>query len=209
MDMRRYKDFLSKRYPKLNIDTISTERTNAQNISQKIISFNANNKSRNSFILSKNNSNSKETNNDGKKTDRERFPKIKHIININQKFTKDLIAEMEKFKSKKNFKYKQTINLQRLNDYIIYEETKKKMSKNKIFGIKNSIDFTIPLTYRRLDNHCKKEDLISCKYDNKINLNDILIHQNSTMRKSMTQNKCKNYYLKKNIRLKKVLFMDI
>ena len=68
---------------------------------------------------------------------------------------------------------------------------------------KNSISFRLPLQYRRMGNHGKKEDLIPLNNQPKINLEDILILHNTNLRTSMTQNKVKNYFLKNNIRFKK------
>ncbi len=134
------------------------------------------------------------------------FDNSKNIININNKLINDLNAQInslnEKKKAKK-FNYKQTVNLQKLNDYIIYEYTKNKMEFNKEHNKKNSISFRLPLQYRRMGNHGKKEDLIPLNNQPKINLEDILILHNTNLRTSMTQNKVKNYFLKNNIRFKK------
>ena len=136
------------------------------------------------------------------------YPKnnIKNIININNKLINDLNAQInslnEKKKAKK-FNYKQTVNLQKLNDYIIYEYTKNKMEFNKENNKKNTVSFRMPLLYRRMGNHGKKEDLIPLNNKPKINLEDILILHNTNLRNSMTKNKVKNFYLKNNIRYKK------
>ena len=127
-----------------------------------------------------------------------------HYININKKLTNDLnyqINTMNKKILNNLFSYKQTINLQEMNDYLIYEKTKKSIAEHKMKGEKSSIDFKIPIVYRRLANHYKKEDLIPIKMKPKINLEDILYMHNSIFRKSMSQNKCKNYYLKHNLKL--------
>ena len=136
------------------------------------------------------------------------YPKdnLKNIININNKLINDLNAQInnlnEKKKAKK-FNYKQTVNLQKLNDYIIYEYTKNKMEFNKENNKKNTVSFRMPLQYRRMGNHGKKEDLIPLNNKPKINLEDILILHNTNLRKSMTKNKVQNFYLKNNIRYKK------
>ena len=127
-----------------------------------------------------------------------------HIISINSKLISDLNNQLINFHYKmfSNFhNYKQTINLQQLNDYMIYESTKMKMENNKNAGKKSSIDFRIPLIYRRIGNHYKKEDLIPIKNKPKINLEEILILHNSILRKNMNANKTQNFYLKKNIKL--------
>ena len=128
------------------------------------------------------------------------------IISINKKLINDLNHQISATNKKifgNDFIYKQTINLQELNDYIIYEQSKKNITTNKNKGMKNTFDFRMPLVYRRIANHFKKEDLIPMKIRPKINLEDILINHNSIFRKSMTQNRCKNYYLKKSIKLLK------
>ena len=130
----------------------------------------------------------------------------KNFININNKLINDLNAQINSLNEKKQskkFNYKQTVNLQKLNDYIIYEYTKNKMEFNKENKKKNSISFRLPLQYRRMGNHGKKEDLIPINNKPKINLEDILIMHNSNLRTSMTKNKVQNYYLKNNIRYKK------
>ena len=137
------------------------------------------------------------------------FPKIKKnksqsVVSINKRLINDLNYQIKTDNRRifgNYFLYKQTINLQELNDYIIYEQTKKNIENNKNKGKKNSVDFRIPLIYRRLANHYKREDLIPMKIRPKINLEDILIMHNSIFRKAMTQNRCQNYYLKKNIKL--------
>ena len=137
------------------------------------------------------------------------FPKIikrnsQKIVNINKRLINDLNYQIKNTNKKifeNTFIYKQTINLQELNDYIIYEQTKKNIINNKNKGIKNSVDFRIPLVYRRLANHCKREDLIPMKIRPRINLDDILINHNSIFRKSMSQNRCQKYYLKNSVKL--------
>ena len=137
------------------------------------------------------------------------FPKInkcnsQKIISINKKLINDLNYQIKNTNKKifgNNFMYKQTINLMELNDYIIYEQTKRNILINKNKGVKNSVDFRIPLIYRRIANHYKKEDLIPMKNRPKINLEDILINHNSIFRKSMSQNRCQKYYLKNSIKL--------
>ena len=87
-----------------------------------------------------------------------------HYININKKLTNDLnyqINTMNKKILNNLFSYKQTINLQEMNDYLIYEKTKKSIAEHKMKGEKSSIDFKIPIVYRRLANHYKKEDFTS------------------------------------------------
>ena len=137
------------------------------------------------------------------------LPKIsknvsQRFISINRKLINDLNHQINEWNKKvfgNSFNYKQTINLQELNDYVIYEQTKKNVENNKKKGIKNSVDFRIPLVYRRIANHFKKEDLIPMKIKPKINLEDILIQHNSILRKTMSKNNCRKYYLKKNIKL--------
>ena len=137
------------------------------------------------------------------------FPKINKnnslkVISINKKLINDLNYQINRTNKRifgNEFIYKQTINLQELNDYIIYEHTKKSILSNKNKGIKNSIDFRIPLIYRRIANHYKKEDLVPMKNKPRVNLEDILINHNSIFRKSMSQNNCKKYYLKNSLKL--------
>ena len=137
------------------------------------------------------------------------FPKIiksnsQKVISINKRLINDLNYQINNTNKKifgNNFVYKQTINLQELNDYIIYERTKKNIQMNKNKGIKNAVDFRIPLVYRRIANHYKKEDLIPMKIRPRVNLEDILINHNSIFRKSMSQNSCKQYYLKNSVKL--------
>ena len=127
-----------------------------------------------------------------------------HIISLNKKLTNDLNYQINSTNKKifgNVFSYKQTINLQEINDYLIYEKTKKNIAEHKKKGEKSTIDFTIPIAYRRINNHFKKEDLIPIKMKPKINLEDVLYMHNSIFRKSMTQNKCKNYYLKNSLKL--------
>ena len=130
----------------------------------------------------------------------------KNIININNKLINDLneqINILNEKKRKNNFNYRQTVNLQKLNDYIIYEYTKNKIEYNKMKHKKTTTSFRLPLQFRRMGNHGKKEDLIPINNAPKINLEDILILHNSNTRSAMTQNKVKNYYLKNNVRYKK------
>ena len=137
------------------------------------------------------------------------FPKIiknnsQKILSINKKLINDLNYQINRTNKKifgNEFIYKQTINLQELNDYIIFERTKKNMQINKNKGLKNTIDFRMPLIYRRIANHYKKEDLIPMKIQPRVNLEDILINHNSIFRKSISQNSCKQYYLKNNIKV--------
>ena len=130
----------------------------------------------------------------------------KNIININNKLISDLNEQInilnEKKRAKKFF-YKQTVNLQKLNDYIIYEYTKNKMEFNKMNHKKNTTSFRLPIQYRRMGNHGKKEDLIPISNLPKINLEDILILHNSNARNTMSKNKVHNYYLKNNVKYKK------
>jgi hypothetical protein len=130
----------------------------------------------------------------------------KNIIIINNKLINDLNTQIntlnEKKKSKK-INYKQTVNLQKLNDYIIYEYTKNKIEFNKEKNIKSPMNFRMPLVYRRMGNHGKKEDLIPINNQPKINLEDILILHNSNLRTSMTKNKVKSYFFKNSVRYKK------
>ena len=130
----------------------------------------------------------------------------KNIININNKLISDLneqINILNEKKRAKRFNYKQTVNLQKLNDYIIYEYTKNKMEFNKMNNKKTTTSFRLPLQYRRMGNHGKKEDLIPINNLPKINLEDILILHNSNTRNSMSKHKVQNYYLKNNVRYKK------
>ena len=130
----------------------------------------------------------------------------KNIININNKLISDLNEQInilnEKKRAKKFF-YKQTVNLKKLNDYIIYEYTKNKMEFNKMNHKKNTTSFRLPIQYRRMGNHGKKEDLIPISNLPKINLEDILILHNSNARNTMSKNKVHNYYLKNNVKYKK------
>lgn len=130
----------------------------------------------------------------------------KNIININNRLIGDLneqIKFLNKQKKVKKFNYKQTVNLQKLNDYIIYEYTKNKMEYNKMNNKKTTTSFRIPLQYRRMGNHSKKEDLIPINNLPKINLEEILILHNSNTRNSMSKHKVQNYYLKNNIKYRK------
>ena len=141
------------------------------------------------------------------------FPIIKvnkseKIISINKRLIHDLNYQINRQTRKvfgNDFKYKQTINLQELNDYYIYEQTKKDIEKNKSIGKKNSVDFRTPLIYRRIANHYKKEDLVPMKIRPKINLEEVLVMHNSIFRKAMMENKCQNYYLKNNVKLRNIL----
>ena len=130
----------------------------------------------------------------------------KNIININNKLINDLneqINILNEKKKQKKFNYKQTVNLQKLNDYIIYEYTKNKIEFNKMNNKKNTTSFRLPIQYRRMGNHGKKEDLIPISILPKINLEDILILHNSNARNTMSKNKVHNYYLKNNVKYKK------
>ena len=69
--------------------------------------------------------------------------------------------------------------MQKLNDYIIYEYTKNKMQISKENNKKPSTSFLLPLPYRRMGNHGKKEDLIPINNKPKVNLEDILILHNN------------------------------
>ena len=127
-----------------------------------------------------------------------------HFVNINKKLTNDLNYQINSTNKKffgNVFSYKQTINLQEINDYLIYEKTKKSIAEHQKIGKKNTIDFRIPIAYRRLDNHYKKEDLIPIKMKPKINLEDILYMHNSVLRKSVSQNNCRKYYLKNSMKI--------
>ena len=137
------------------------------------------------------------------------FPKIikdnsQKVLSINKKLINDLNYQIN-YTNKKifgnDFIYKQTINLQELNDYIIFEHTKKKMQIKRSKGLKNTIDFRMPLIFRRIANHYKKEDLIPMKNKARINLEDILINHNSIFRKAISQNSCRQYYLKNSIKI--------
>jgi hypothetical protein len=130
----------------------------------------------------------------------------KNIVNINNKLISDLneqINILNERKRAKKFSYKQTVNLQKLNDYIIYEYTKNKMEFNKMNHKKNTTSFRLPIQYRRMGNNGKKEDLIPISILPKINLEDILILHNSNARNTVSKNKVHNYYLKNNIKYKK------
>ena len=79
-----------------------------------------------------------------------------HFVNINKKLTNDLNYQINSTNKKffgNVFTYKQTINLQEINDYLIYEKTQKSIAEHQKIGKKNTIDFRIPIAYRRLDNH--------------------------------------------------------
>ena len=126
------------------------------------------------------------------------------ILSINKKLINDLNFQINNTNKKifsNDFIYKQTINLQELNDYIIFERTKKNIQMKKNKGLKNTIDFRMPLIFRRIANHYKKEDLIPMKSNERINLEDILINHNSIFRKAISQNSCRQYYLKNNIKI--------
>ena len=130
----------------------------------------------------------------------------KNIININNKLINDLNSQINSLNEKKKgkkFNYKQTVNLQKLNDYIIYEYTKNKMQVSKENNKKPSTSFLLPLPYRRMGNHGKKEDLIPINNKPKVNLEDILILHNTNLRNSMTRYKVQNYYIKNYLKYKK------
>ena len=93
--------------------------------------------------------------------------------------------------------------MQKLNDYIIYEYTKNKMQISKENNKKPSTSFLLPLPYRRMGNHGKKEDLIPINNKPKVNLEDILILHNTNLRNSMTRYKVQNYYIKNYLKYKK------
>ena len=63
----------------------------------------------------------------------------------------------------------------------------------KKIGKKIAVDFRLPIAYRRMNNHYKKEDLIPIKMKPRINLEDILYMHNSILRKSVSQNNCRKY----------------
>ena len=129
-----------------------------------------------------------------------------HYISLNKKLTNDLNYQINTTNKKifgNFFSYKQTINLQKINDFMIYEKTKKSIDEHKKTGEKNSFDFRIPLSYKRMDFHYKKEDLIPFKTKPKINLMDVLYLHNQVLRKSMSQKYCRKYYLKNNLKLMK------
>jgi len=137
----------------------------------------------------------------------EKIQNSNNIININKKLINDLneqINILNEMKNANKYNYKQTVNLQKLNDYIIYEYTKNKMEYSRQHNLKNAISFRLPLQYRRMGNHNKKEDLIPINNKQKINLEDVLIFHNSNLRNSMTKHKIQNFYLKNNIRYKNV-----
>lgn len=130
----------------------------------------------------------------------------KNVININNKLINDLnsqINSLNEQKKGKKINYKQTVNLQKLNDYIIYEYTKNKMQISKENNKKPSTSFLLPLAYRRMGNHGKKEDLIPINNKPKVNLEDILILHNTNLRNSMTRYKVQNYYIKNYLKYKK------
>ena len=127
-----------------------------------------------------------------------------HIISLNKKLTNDLNYQINSTNKRifgNLFSYKQTINLQEINDFLIYQKTKKSIEEHKKAGEKNTSDFRMPIVYRRMDYHYKKEDLIPIRMKPKINLMDVLYLHNRVFRKSMSQNNCKKYYLKNNIKL--------
>lgn len=127
-----------------------------------------------------------------------------NIININSKLISDLNTQINNFnqnKITKKFNYKQTVNLQKLNDYIIYEYTKNRMQINKSNNIKYTTSFRLPLQYRRMGNHGKKEDLIPINSQPKVNLEDILILHNCNLRNGVAKHKVQNFYLKNNLKL--------
>ena len=127
-----------------------------------------------------------------------------HIISLNKKLTNDLNYQINSTNKRifgNLFSYKQTINLQEINDFLIYQKTKKSIEEHKKTGEKNTSDFRMPIVYRRMDYHYKKEDLIPIRMKPKINLMDVLYLHNRVFRKSMSQNNCKKYYLKNNMKL--------
>ena len=127
-----------------------------------------------------------------------------HYININKRLINDLNYQINTTNKKifgNLFSYKHTINLQEINDYILYEKTKKSIDEHKKIGKKIAVDFRLPIAYRRMNNHYKKEDLIPIKMKPRINLEDILYMHNSILRKSVSQNNCRKYYLKNNMKL--------
>ena len=129
-----------------------------------------------------------------------------HYISLNKKLTSDLNYQINTTNKKifgNFFSYKQTVNLQEINDFMIYEKTKKSIEEHKKTGEKNSFDFRIPIVYKRMDFHYKKEDLIPFRNKPKINLIDVLYLHNRVLRKSMSQNNCRKYYLKNNLKLMK------
>ena len=133
-----------------------------------------------------------------------------NIININSKLISDLNTQINNFnqnKKAKKFNYKQTVNLQKLNDYIIYEYTKNRMQINRSNDIRYTTSFRLPLQYRRMGNHGKKEDLIPINNQPKVNLEDILILHNCNLRNGMSKNKVKNYYFKNSLKLKQNKFI--
>ena len=134
-----------------------------------------------------------------------------NIININSKLISDLNTQINNFnqnKKTKKFNYKQTVNLQKLNDYIIYEYTKNRMQINRNNNIKYTTSFRLPLQYRRMGNHGKKEDLIPINNQPKVNLEDILILHNCNLRNGMAKNKVQNFYLKNSLKLKYKKFYE-
>ena len=127
-----------------------------------------------------------------------------HIISLNKKLINDLNYQINSTNKRifgNLYSYKQTINLQEINDFLIYQKTKKSIEEHKKTGEKNTSDFRMPIVYRRMDYHYKKEDLIPIRMKPKINLMDVLYLHNRVFRKSMSQNNCKKYYLKNNIKL--------
>ena len=130
----------------------------------------------------------------------------KNIININDRLIKDLNSQINSYNEKKTktkFNYKQSVNLMKLNDYILYEYTKNKIYINKEKKQKSAITFRMPLSYRRIASHNKKEDLIPINNQPKINLEDVLILHNRNVRVSMAKKKVKNYFFKSNLKYKK------
>ena len=190
----------------------TTKNYNKIKISKNNLLLNKNNSFKSSFSSNEYDKDKQENISTKKLIEKESvLPKInknnsQKIISINKKLINDLNHQINTLNKRifgNDFAYKQTINLQELNDYIIYEKTKKNIANKNNKGLKNTFDFRIPLIYRRIANHFKKEDLIPMKIGPKINLEDILINHNSIFRKSMTQNRCKNYYLKRNVKLLK------
>lgn len=121
------------------------------------------------------------------------------FININSKLINDLNSQIDNLNKKRNekqFNYKQTVNLQQLNDYILYEYTKNKMKEKQ----KSTTSFRLPLQYRRMGSHGKKDDLVPLKSKPTINLEDVLILHNTNLRRDMTKNKVQNYYLKNSLK---------
>jgi len=192
-----------------NHNTSLNNRTTKQNLTYKKNTMKSSMSSEEKDIDKQNNSSTKKINATQTHISLPKLLKTKrkvHYISLNKKLTSDLNYQINSTNKKifgNFFDYKQSINLQEINDYMIYEKTKKSIAAHNKTGGKNSFDFRIPIVYKRMDHHYKKEDLIPFRTKPKINLMDVLYLHNRVLRKSMSQNNCQKYYLKNNLKLMK------